>query len=143
MKQLTNKARVDATRLFKLLCCSLLLCTCFTAAAAGWCYYVCGQNGVKNENYCNTANSETPCTGTCLRYIFTAPVTCYFCTTTLIGACNTPLAGQVFVPAAKYIAACGQDPYLLNCVCLEPYILSDPNSGFTCPTLATGSACFW
>jgi hypothetical protein len=138
MKRLINGARPGMRRL---LCLSLVLCSvCAGFAVQHWCWYICGQNGVKNEKYCGP-RGEDPCGDQCLRYIFAMKVTCYFCapTSESYPPCNT--YDSVWVPSEKWAAACGQDPLFGNCICLEPYLLQDEYSTFECPRQKYGTPC--
>ena len=134
MKNISGGRRSNVNRLSTGLVLAALLFTCF-AASAGWCYYVCGTDGVKNENWCTSE-----CGGTCIRYTFTMKVTCYFCDVG-VGTCAATM--PVVVPATKYITSCGENPYLSGCQCLEPYILDGPSSINPCPTVPVGSPCWW
>lgn len=141
MKRLINTIRPGMRRL---VCLSLVLGSVYAGLATQKyrCWYICGQDGVKNEKWCGP-RGEDPCGDQCLRYIFTMKVTCYFCDVTWRPTPPCSTYGSVWVPSEKWAAACGQDPITGSCICLEPYLLQDEDATFECPTEKSGSACLF
>jgi hypothetical protein len=113
--------------------------------AAHWCYFKCAQNGVAQKTQASDvclAVGEDPCVGTCSEYTYTANVTCYNCDVTTSSSTCTPGGFIPLVPASYYETSCGVD-YLGSCICIEPWILRNNNTGFPCYTSvpSTNSAC--
>lgn len=116
---------------------SLLLCAAYLSHAAGsyWCWFICGQNGEKISPNCWPSNvSEDPCAGSCYRYLFDDPVTCYYCDTTF-WPCPDCLTGPDFlISASKYTGACGVR-LVGGCFCQDNWVLTNPDSSFWCPLM--------
>jgi|ERR1035441_119080 hypothetical protein len=118
----------------------LILCVCWVfcgvcisvAMGSYSCWFICGRDGVKTSPDCREVG-EDPCAGTCTRYLFDDPVTCYYCDTTSWPCPTCQVTRPRTISAEKYIGACGQNPYLLTCICQDNWILQDPDSSFLCP----------